>query len=146
MKKILLILLLFCSITVVAQKSRRDQVKALKVAYITEHLNLTPTESQKFWPVYNDYEQKMNKIRHGELRQIRSEIKSNFDNMTDEKAKTLIEKENKAEIRLHELRMNFNKDIAKIIPPKKIILLKVSEEDFKRKMFEEFKKRRGEKR
>ncbi|WP_067148570.1 hypothetical protein [Pseudotamlana agarivorans] len=146
MKKILLILLFCCSLSVTAQKNKRDHIKALKVAYITEKLDFTPSEAQKFWPVYNAYEEKHSQIKHDELRQIRSEIKSNFDTMTDEQAKALIEKENKAEMQLHQLRMDFNKDLAKIIPPKKIILLKVSEEDFRRKMFEEFKKRRGEKR
>ncbi|HWB63743.1 MAG TPA: hypothetical protein VG603_09555 [Chitinophagales bacterium] len=32
-----------------------DRIEALRVAYITQQLNLTPEEAQKFWPVYNAY-------------------------------------------------------------------------------------------
>ena len=32
-----------------------DRIEALRIAYISEQLNLTPAEAQKFWPVYNAY-------------------------------------------------------------------------------------------
>jgi hypothetical protein len=32
-----------------------DRIEALRIAYITEQLNLTPQEAQKFWPLYNAY-------------------------------------------------------------------------------------------
>ncbi len=32
-----------------------DRIEALRIAYISEQLNLTPDEAQKFWPVYNAY-------------------------------------------------------------------------------------------
>ena len=32
-----------------------DRIEALRIAYISEQLNLTPEEAQKFWPVYNAY-------------------------------------------------------------------------------------------
>jgi len=32
-----------------------DRIEALRVAYITQQLNLTPAEAQNFWPVYNAY-------------------------------------------------------------------------------------------
>jgi len=35
-----------------------DSFKAKKVAFITTSINLTPSEAEKFWPVYNEYEQK----------------------------------------------------------------------------------------
>ncbi|MDO6760077.1 sensor of ECF-type sigma factor [Tamlana sp. 2_MG-2023] len=145
MKKLLLILVLFSSLTMLAQKNKKDHIKSLKVAYITEKLNLSSKEAQEFWPIYNTYEDNRSKIKHEEIRSIRNEIKSNFEAMTDEDAQVLIDKLNDSEIKLHELEMDFSKELSKILPPKKIILLKVSEEDFKRKMFEEFKKRRKEK-
>ncbi|WP_194767188.1 sensor of ECF-type sigma factor [Tamlana sp. I1] len=146
MKNIFLILFLFTSLQIVAQKNDKDRIKALKVAFITERLDLTPKEAQEFWPVYNAYEDNTNQIKHQELREIRSDIRTGYDSMSDEKADELIKKLNKAEIQLHKLRVDFSKDLSKILPSKKIILLKASEEDFRRKMFDEFKKRRGEKR
>jgi hypothetical protein len=37
-----------------------------------------------------------------------------------------------------------NKNLKKVIPPKKIILLKIAEEDFKRKLFDQFKRMKQE--
>jgi Skp family chaperone for outer membrane proteins len=142
MKKTILIALLFLSINVIAQHKNWDHIKALKVSFITEELELSEKEAQKFWPLYNDYEKKTSDIRYHELRAIRKEIKENSNTLTDDQAKILIDKISNAENRLHELKTNFTTKISTVISPKKIILLKVVEEDFKRKMFDELKKRK----
>lgn len=36
-----------------------QDIEALKVAFISKELNLTPEEAQKFWPVYNQYSKDM---------------------------------------------------------------------------------------
>ena len=38
----------------ISEKKLQD-IEALKVAFITKELELTPDEAQKFWPVYNQY-------------------------------------------------------------------------------------------
>src|ERR1700733_13020492 len=57
MKKIyfLIYFLLSCTYICVAQKGNGQALEAIKVAYITRELNLSPEEAQKFWPVYNNY-------------------------------------------------------------------------------------------
>lgn len=34
----------------------RQRIKALKIAFITEKLDLEPKQAERFWPVYNNYE------------------------------------------------------------------------------------------
>ena len=41
----------------------RDQIKASKVAFITNELNLTTTEAEKFWPLYNTFDDKQREIK-----------------------------------------------------------------------------------
>ena len=43
--------------------NKRERIEALRVAFITQKLNLTPDESQKFWPVYNEYQDKLKSSR-----------------------------------------------------------------------------------
>ncbi len=145
MKKIICIGIFFISLTLMAQKGKRERIRALKVAFITEHLDLTEKEAQEFWPVYNAFEQESNKIKFREMRTIRKEIRENFDSMSDAQATALVERFGEAENRLHNLRMAFSKKLLNIIPAKKIIKLKIAEEDFKKKMLEELKKRKKEK-
>ena len=67
MKKLLLILFVFvCVQTVIAQEDvnpspekKQQNIEALKVAFISKELELTPEEAQKFWPVYNQYSKEM---------------------------------------------------------------------------------------
>ena len=75
-------MLLFLSLNVVAQKNR-ERIKALKVSFITERLDLTEKEAQKFWAVYNEYENKVFKIKYSEIRSIRKEIRTSLDTMSD---------------------------------------------------------------
>lgn len=145
MKKLLPILLLLVSLNISGQQNKRERIKALKVSFITEKLDLSTKEAQKFWPVYNAYEKEIHAIKYNEIKAIRKEIKENFSTMTDAKASELLTRLNSAEIKVHKSRMELSKNLSEILTPKKIILLKVAEEDFKKKMFEEYKKRRKEK-
>ena len=71
MKKIALLIILSFGILTVAmsqdkpqkQEFNRSNIEALKVAYITRQLNLTPEEAQKFWPVHNIYFEELKKAR-----------------------------------------------------------------------------------
>ena len=42
---------------------RPETVEAIKIAYFTRKLNLTPEEAQKFWPVYNQYADELKQLR-----------------------------------------------------------------------------------
>lgn len=66
MKKYLLLLFTLGSFLMVhAQKKGggEDKIQALKIAFITQKLELTSFEAQKFWPVYNVYDEEVKKIR-----------------------------------------------------------------------------------
>ena len=44
-------------------KPSKENVEALKVAFITKHLNLNVDEAQKFWPAYNACIEELKKAR-----------------------------------------------------------------------------------
>ncbi len=143
MKKII-ITFLFAALTLTAfsqGKERKERIKALKVAHITEKLDLTEKEAQQFWPVYNAYDEKMGALRHEKIRKIRQEIKQNYSTLTDKKAQELLNRLADAENSIHNERVTLATKLKTIISPKKILLLKVAEEDFKRKLFDQIKKR-----
>ena len=43
-------------------QKRQQDIEALKVAFISKELELTPAEAQKFWPVYNEYSKELRGI------------------------------------------------------------------------------------
>src|ERR1041385_3852112 len=46
-----------------SQRAIPERVEAFKVGFLTQRLNLTPTEAKAFWPVYNEYEAELEKLR-----------------------------------------------------------------------------------
>jgi hypothetical protein len=51
-----------------------NQLGALKIAYITKRLDLSPEEAQKFWPIYNQYAEELKRTRQDAMRNSKSEI------------------------------------------------------------------------
>ncbi|HTC00344.1 MAG TPA: hypothetical protein VK705_06645 [Ferruginibacter sp.] len=41
--------------TPLADNQKMQNIEALKIAFISRQLDLTPDEAQRFWPVYNQY-------------------------------------------------------------------------------------------
>ncbi len=122
-------------------QDRRDRIKSLKIAFITEKLNLTQTEAQQFWPIYNAFEDTYAKLRK-ETRMERTDF--NYESLTDTEANKLLDSMLDSETEKLELRKKFLQDLKAILPAKKIILLKVSEDQFNRRMLQEMQKRREE--
>lgn len=140
MKKLLLILILTLSISSYAQDNdRKERIKALKIAFITERLELTETEAQKFWPIYNAFDEENQKMRKETMGKFR---KVDFKSMSDQEANKHLEDIMVTDAKKHQLKQQFVKDLLKILPGKKIIILKATEDAFNRRMMEQFKKRR----
>ncbi|RSK39317.1 sensor of ECF-type sigma factor [Mangrovimonas spongiae] len=143
MKKLLTYLLILgVSFSSIGQdKSKKEKIDALEIAYITEHLNFTKQEAQKFWPIYNTFEDKEDELRY---KMRNKKHNTNFESLSEQDAKKLIADFNSLEEQMHNLRKNYTQDLLQILPAKKVLLLKKTEEEFRRKMFEEFKKRRSQ--
>ena len=62
MKKIIIVCLsIILSVSAFAQQGKR--IEAMRIAFITQRLNLTSEEAQQFWPVYNQFSEKMQQIK-----------------------------------------------------------------------------------
>ena len=146
-KFILPIILLFISSVSFSQdfKEKREKVKALKVAYITEQLELTTEEAQKFWPLYNAFDDKQSELRHEKMRSILDRFKpGNVEKLSEKDASNSLAQMEKIEEDLFNLKKKFIKDLQGVISDKKIIKLKKAEEDFNRELLKQMReKRRG---
>ncbi len=142
MKKILFTILTFSIVfTSCAQKrERNEKIEALKIAFITEQLNLTKTEAQQFWPIYNAFEEQEDLLRK---KSVSRRKEKQPENLTEKEAKQLLLDMMEVEEQTNDLKHQYITDLLTVLPATKVINLFRAEHDFKRKMFEEFKKRRG---
>jgi hypothetical protein len=47
-----------------APAGKGERVEALRIAFISQRLNLTPEEAERFWPVYNQYHSELKTLRN----------------------------------------------------------------------------------
>lgn len=125
-KIIILCCLFFCSGHSLAQGDK-DKVEAIRVNFISERLKLTTNESEKFWPVYNEYNDKVKAVR----KNLRQSLKKAPEELSDKEAEDLYQLDLKTRQAESELYKQYRDKIKAIIGAKKTMKLRSAEEDFK---------------
>lgn len=133
MKKILFLLFFSNALaTVSAQDDNR--VEAFKKEYITKELQLTETESNAFFPVYQEYSQKRKEAR----RSMRAEMRS----VKAEQGEPSVEKIMDQEQNMVDIQKEYFEKFKSIIPEKKVIQLMEVEKKFKLMLMQRLKEKR----
>lgn len=138
------VLLLFVLVTnfVVGQnRPGMDKIKSLKIAFITERLALSSEEATVFWPVYNEHEKALERIRIKERQDIRGKLR-NFDQMSDQEIRGLMDEFLELEKEKTERNHAFLKKMSDLISARKTFMLVKAEEDFKRRLLQQIQQRR----
>ena len=141
---IVLCLLLATSQIFAQHKPDKDKIKSLKVAFLTERLDLTSKEAQIFWPVYNEFEEKREAMREREHTEIREKM-WNSESLSEKEASELINHYLRFEEEEEELDKNFIESIREVIPAKKTLMLLRSEYEFKRQLLKQYRNKKGDK-
>lgn len=147
--KIIMILLLFCGVGMAQQgeprqgrkemkKERFERMEAIKIAYITKELNLTPEESAKFWPVYNQHHEKLKNLRES----LRS---ANKEELTEAKADELISAFIQAEYEKARVHEELATELKPIIGSIRVVQLTKVEHKFKREILSKAGQKRKQK-
>lgn len=95
MKNLILLFVLFASTGLFAQnvddfiQLLKSDVQSNKIAIITEVMNFTDEQSEKFWPIYTDFSTELSKLADKRIANIK-DFAANYDSLTDEKANQLI--------------------------------------------------------
>ena len=141
-KHLITVLFLMFSITFYSQESKKEKIKALKIAYITKDLNLSSSEAEKFWPVYNTFDEKQFTIRMVKMRKIRNELKSKpIDDFSDSEATALLNQIDVLDEESYQIKKKLVTDLQKIISPVKILKLKQAEDNFNKSLLKQYRKR-----
>jgi hypothetical protein len=141
MKKIIIfsILSLCLMTTVFAQRSgerMKNRMEGYQIAFITDKLNLTSEEAQKFWPIYNQYKDQAKKLRQD------AKPQKEIQDMTDAEAEQFIKSSFEKDSKELDLKKEFVQKLRGVLPPKKIAQLQGLEKEFKKELLEKAKERR----
>lgn len=144
MKKLYTLLLFFVTFLALGQnlENRVERVQALRVAYISDRLNLTPDEAQRFWPVFNQFDDKMDHLRK-QKRQLLFKLRpENASKLSEKETNALMEEDDQLEQEIQNNRRMLVKNLQGVIPNQKILMLRQIEVEFKQKLLNQIKNRR----
>lgn len=139
MKKLIIVcFILLGSLHMTAQdrEGHRERIRALKTAHITEGLNLTAKEAEKFWPVYNKFEEERRKLHRREHADIEE-----IECISEERANQMVKEYVQIEREDYLIKKKFFEELSSIFSAKRIIQLKKVEDEFNRKMLKEYRAR-----
>lgn len=140
MKNIIIIITIFLSALTSLQaqdkNDHREKIKALKVAFITQELNMSSQTAQKFWPVYNKYEK--------DKRTLHKRENVDWDNIgtiSDSQAEEMLKEYLAVEREEYVIKRQLFSDLKKILSASEIVQLHKLEADFNKKMIQEYRNR-----
>lgn len=116
---------LLVSVPVQAQQERdaieviRAQIATNRQALIAENMELTAEESDKFWPVYREYQNARAPLIDRRIALL-SDFRDNFEFLTDEKANQLLDESLKIEQDTLKLKKKHLRQFNKVLPAKKV--------------------------
>lgn len=145
MKKLVILIIVLCtSLGSFAQNkdtdrdAQRERIKSLKVAYFTQELNLNEKLAEKFWPIYNAYENERRQLHEREHIDIK-----NVECYNEAEANELLEEFLTIESEEYKIKKQLFKDLKQIISAKEIIRLHKLEDEFHKKLIKEYRSKKG---
>ncbi len=120
-------------------EERRQEIKAQKTAFLTQRMDLTPVEAEKFWPVYNQYDKEL-EIARQESREFHRALRKD-DEITESEAAAAIEKDLAGRQKELDIRRKYAADFKKTIGAVKTLRLGKAERDFNRELVKRMRDR-----
>jgi hypothetical protein len=138
----LFIVFTFCvSSNAQKRKERKEKIKLLKISYLTEQLDLTSSEAEKFWPVYNTYTNNIHDFVSKKSEAIKKELSvvKKIDNIGERKALILFNLMQYLERKKFDETQKYYVKLKTILPIKKILKLQIAEKEFGKKLMRKYR-------
>jgi len=133
---IVFILLILPVMKVASQNKKLDNFNNYKIGFFTKKLDLTPSEAEKFWPVYNEYQTQRNQIQLEKVSIIRN-FNINETTMSDNQITELGDKLVLTISQESSLAVTFHKKLKAVLPPAKVIRFYQAENQYKAQLLNE---------
>ena len=116
--------LCLCSASLLAQSDTDELtleiVTAKKKLIVLENMGMTEGEKEKFWPVYEEYQTTLDQLNQRDGKLI-EEFAANYNDLTDEAAKSLIDQYFSIEKDRLQAREDFLPKFSEALPANKVI-------------------------
>ncbi len=124
------------------ESSRFERIHAMKVGFITENLKLTPEEAEVFWPIYNDFQKKNEKINN-DKKKTTHHFRINESTLSDTEIEAILDEYIQYQKQEIDLLIEYHEKFTKILPPKKVMKLYIAEIQFRGYLLDKIREHRG---
>lgn len=136
-----LFLILHQGLAVAQNRTAESLLQQQKVRFFNEHLQLSASESAKFWPIYNDYQNRRDKIT-ADRNNLLSYFQANNANMTDAEAAEAVNRFVLYQQQETELLSSYTKRFREFLAPAKVMRIYIVENEFKKWLLENLRENR----
>lgn len=133
---VLLIISVFPGIKSVAQNPNLEKLNNYKIGFFTKRLDLTTGEAQRFWPVYNEYQDQRNLIQLEKLK-INRNFNQNGSSLSDNQLAAMGDKYVECLVQESALAVTFHKKLREVLSPSKVLLYYQAENQYKAQLLNE---------
>ena len=112
----------------------RDKIEAARIAYITDQLQLTPEEAEKFWPIYREFSTKRREIRQ----QLRNVSREASPDKTDQE---VVDQQFEIKQQELDLEKDYSGRLLKVISAQKLRSLPQAERKFRQMILDQIQRR-----
>ncbi len=126
-KIVTLMVLIFYGSLLKAQ-TNKERIQAMKVEYITKKVEFTVSENERFWPVYNEFEDKLEAYR----KNVRQNYLRRAEAATEAEAEDLYKLDLQSKQAEADLYKQYSERMKAIIGVKKMAKLRLAEIEFKK--------------
>lgn len=121
-----------------SKSNKEQEIKSQKIAFFTDKIGLTPEEAQVFWPIYNDYWDKKNKII-ADRKEKMTYFADHSQNMSNGQMIKYADQYILYETELAELLEEYHKKFKTILPIDKVMKIYLADYEFKTYLLKKIK-------
>lgn len=111
-----------------------EKLQAAKIAFITQRVELTPKEAEKFWPIYNQYQKEKGALAKEKMAERKA--------ATQVSAEQRLDNDLEMESRMLALRKKYTHEFSKVITSEKVVRLYEAEKDFRKELLKRLQERK----
>ena len=118
---------------------RRKRMQTRKIAFVSNSLEISPKQSESFWPIYNVYSSELKSI-YLKKKKVRRNYMLNKQSMNDVDLGLVIDSLFNLDKEYLDLKIKYVKQFSNIISNKQMFELYIIEENFKKDLLRKIKK------
>jgi hypothetical protein len=142
---ILVVMLVYPSIELSAQNQNLEKLNTYKIGFFTKRLNLSSAEAEKFWPVYNEYQNQKTRLQLEKTLTIRT-FNQNETRLSEKEITALGDKLIGIITEESALAVTLHKKLKEVLPPAKVIRFYQAENQYKQQLLNELQGRQQQRR